>query len=146
MTKADLCARMNVHPDYRFVSPTRCPEIDNWVTIEMVHPESRFLGKVIVAFLEEETAAAIWTTFPSEDFETLRAHFVEKYGKPDWHKRIEPGECGATLSNYLVHWRTKTADLYLELYNKIENGKMTGWLALNTPWLPGLAPQACLQQ
>jgi hypothetical protein len=89
---------------------------------------------------------AMWTKFPSADFEAMYGTVEKKHGRENWKQKIAAGDCGSTLLNQMTYWHTRYADIYLDMYNETENGEMMGWLSLNSPSAFAYPPQSCLQQ
>lgn len=144
MSKAQVCRQMVEHPAYRFSSATLCPEIDDWVTINA--PQATDLPAKIGLVFRSGMVEAMWTKFPSADFEAMYGTVEKKHGRENWKQKIAAGDCGSTLLNQMTYWHTRYADIYLDMYNETENGEMMGWLSLNSPSAFAYPPQSCLQQ
>jgi hypothetical protein len=133
MSKLDVCRYVQEHPTYNFKGETNCPETDNRVVVSIRDPEFSSIGVVALAFDYRGNLCAIWSKFPSSDFNSVYENAVKKFGKPTWNKEYTAGTDGASFPNKLVYWHLKAADIYLERQNKLENGQATGWLALDEP-------------
>ena len=142
MSKLDVCRYVHEHPTHSFKGETRCPETDNRVVVSITQPEFSFVSPVALAFDYHGTVSAIWSTFRSSEFDSVYVNAVKKFGRPTWQKEYTTGKDGASFPNRLVYWHSKTADIYLERQNKLENGEMMGWLAINSPSPFSLIPPA----
>jgi hypothetical protein len=143
MSKAQVCRQMTAHPAYRFSSATQCPNIDDWVTVNA--PQATDLPAKVGLVFRSGAVSAMWTKFPSPEFDSISAAIQKKHGGKRWQKSIAVGDCGATLANQMAYWHTKDADIYLDRFNENENGEMMGWLSFNTPYGFPFEPQACLE-
>ena len=142
ISKSDLCALVNQTSNYTLQSETSCPGIDDRVVIATRPSQFPSLKAVTVAFDHSGLVSAIWGAFPSSSFDSAYLNGVKKFGKPTWQKEYTAGNDGANFANKFVYWHTKTADIYLEQQNKLEDGNMTGWLAMNSPAPYAIIPPA----
>jgi hypothetical protein len=130
MSKLEACRYIEGHPTHSFQSPTKCPEMDDRVTVLMTGAEFAQLHAVTLAFDRREAASAIWSGFPTANFSVVYVAAVKKFGKPTWEKEYLAGRDYASFPNTLVYWHTPKADIYLERQNKVENGQANGWMSM----------------
>ncbi len=133
MSKLEVCRYVQEHPAYKFQGETKCHETDSRLVVGVRDPEFSSIDVVALAFDYRGNLSAIWSKFPSSDFDSVYENAVKKFGKPTWNKEYTAGTDGASFPNGLVYWHLKTADIYLERQNNFENGQATGWLALDEP-------------
>ena len=130
MSKADTCRYVERHSTHSFQSPTKCPGMDDRVIVLMTGAEFAQVRTATLAFDRRDVISAIWSGFPTANFNAVYVAAVKRFGKPTWEKEYFVGRDYAIFPNTLVYWHTSKADIYLERQNKLENGEATGWMSL----------------
>jgi|ERR1700722_1319388 len=129
-SKEEVCRSLNNSQSDTLGGTSKCPALGDFVTIDSKLPTIPGITQIKIAF-QNSTIDAIWSDFPSRDFESVYAGAKKKYGKPTWEKEVKAGEFGAIFANRLIYWHKKSADIYLEQYSQSRGEEMLGWLALN---------------
>ncbi|RSL19156.1 hypothetical protein EDE15_4799 [Edaphobacter aggregans] len=82
MTRAEVCQFVITNSAYHIEKPAACPEVDDFVTVEVTTPSSPDDSRIQLTF-HDDTVHAIWTTFPTAEFFNIFARLEADYEKPE---------------------------------------------------------------